>query len=829
MKRLTPIWNPNYIRRNTIIQIVIVSIAFLMLIQVWPCNLVKIYHSSKQQAVTNDKELSGEAFTNADKKLQTVTFTRNHIDQMKMYLTCSSYQEGDMVLFRLYNEDFSCIYEQEYACSRLAKNHVLVATPDMDVDTEHPYYYEVIVPEEVSAVLEIAYADNSLLSQTENGALYIDGIIDESNSLITDYRYSRSLSVIGIILCDVLIIVWAVLCYVGIFWVLERLDEYLPEIIRYGRWIATGFGGMFAIVVFILAVIRNVFGGEAADRIVYTIGILVGLGWYMCAIWIPREQRKPSRLAPEAQISLIWRNYIQVVSFGFLFYALCMYVNADREYYHYTNTRWMLIFLGIAFLMIRSEKELLHLPVYIWTAVSIVGACIYCYGYTDPQEQYLARLTAAVVIVWGNVIINALLQCRKQMWKTIHKPFVLLWLIFGILMVVNRYGKTWPFTATLPFAVLLLYNLSTAQKSRLLKNFTNGLILSFGLVVLFSLHHRPYHYWVLYRYNMAFHTVACTGMYLSTVFAAIIGRIYGKWKTNDISTHWLKNSMGELFTLAIVFEFIIFTMSRTAILTISITFIFVFILRELVYRIQLKKLAVEFGTICLTFILTFPLAYSALRIVPAVVDDPIRYGLEPQDNSYMICKGDSINSDKYMNIERFIGLFFNRMDFGQSQGLGVQPLKDELLVYLGNGYIPFSASALESNDTMQDSNDVSNGRFEIFMTYIGQLNLKGHDKMTAEGTDYAHAHNSYIQVAYDFGIIAGGVFLVLCIYTLIQSALLFKRQDNKYSIFMVPFALIINFGFMSVTEWAFHPCISSGFCFLFVQMLLMQEGKTNKS
>ena len=36
---------------------------------------------------------------------------------------------------------------------------------------------------------------------------------------------------------------------------------------------------MFAIVVFILAVIRNIFGGEAADRIVYTIGILVGLGW----------------------------------------------------------------------------------------------------------------------------------------------------------------------------------------------------------------------------------------------------------------------------------------------------------------------------------------------------------------------------------------------------------------------------------------------------------------------------------------------------------------------------------------------------------------------
>lgn len=114
------------------------------------------------------------------------------------------------------------------------------------------------------------------------------------------------------------------------------------------------------------------------------------------------------------------------------------------------------------------------------------------------------------------------------------------------------------------------------------------------------------------------------------------------------------------------------------------------------------------------------------------------------------------------------------------------------------------------------------------MTYLKRLNFVGHEKMTIEGEDYAHAHNSYIQVAYDFGIITGVVFLVLCAYTLIQSVLLFRKHGNKYGIFIVPFALIVNFGFMSVTEWAFHPCIPAGFCFLFVQMLLMQEGKTNK-
>ena len=37
----------------------------------------------------------------------------------------------------------------------------------------------------------------------------------------------------------------------------------------------------------------------------------------------------------------------------------------------------------------------------------------YCFNFTDSQEQYLARLTAAVVVVWGNVIINALMQYKN--------------------------------------------------------------------------------------------------------------------------------------------------------------------------------------------------------------------------------------------------------------------------------------------------------------------------------------------------------------------------------------------------------------------------------
>lgn len=821
MKFLTSTWNPNYIRRNTIIQIVIVSLAFFLLIRVWPCNLVKNHTMSGQKAVKEYQGAVEDNFTDRDKKLQTVLFTDKHIHQITMYLSCTDHQSNDTVLFRLYNEEFSCIYEEEYSCSRIAQDHYMKVTPDMDVQTRQAYYYEVIVPENTEIVLNVPVADNSLLGQEENHTLYIDGIINDEVSLISDFEYTSELSFIQIIFYIFLILAVAVGIYAGILFILDKFNEYIPELLKYGKWIATGFGGMFAVVVFVFAVIRNIFGGESADRVVYTLGILAGLAWYMCLIWIPTERRKPSKLSGDRQISLIWRNYIQVVCFGFLFYALCMYVNADREYYHYTNTRWMLILLGIALLMIHSEKELMNIPTYIWTSISLIGSVFYCYGFEAGQEQYLARLTAAVVVIWGIVIINAFLHCKKKAWTMLYKSFALVWFVFAVLMIINRFQKTWPFTATLPFAVLLLYNLNASQKSRLLKNFVNGILLSFGLTVLFSLHHRPYHFWMRYRYNMVFHTVASTGMYLSTVFAAALGKLYSKWKDNDF--HFQK-CWKELFIFATVVCFVLFTMSRTAMITMAATMLMVIIGAFIAYSKTFKNVLKEIGVMVLVVVISFPLMFSAVRMIPALASAPVRYDIEPQDSSYMIYESDPINSDKYMNVVRFFKLFFNRFDVSQAKGIEIKDTEDDLLAYIGGGRLPITAGNTDNEYVLQGDSDISNGRFQIFVEYLKRLNLKGHPSMIIEELDdVAHAHNSYIQVAYDFGIITGIVFLILCVYTFVKSIMMLKKYGRKYSIYIIPYALVVNFGVMSLTEWAFHPCIPAGFCFLFVQMLLMQD------
>lgn len=812
-----------HVRRNTIIQIVISTLAFILLCRVWPCGMVQRHTQSVQQAFSSTKNLPGDNFTGNDKKLQTVRFSKEHLYQVMVYLSCEKDYDAnnDYVLFRLYDDSFSCIYEETQGFGLLEKRGGFLATPDMDVDTDRDYYYEVIIPEEVTGSLTLPVADRGALKQYENTILYVDGIYREDISLVADFDYTKPLTVFHIIGYDLLILVMAILCYVGIIWLLYYFEDYLDDASFYGKRAATGLVVLAALGFFIYAVILNGFGGEAADRFIYGAASLGVVLWFFCVVWMPGREKRPSKLRADRQISLIWRNYIQTVSFGLLFYALCQYVNADREYYHYVNTRWMLIFLGIAFLMIQTEKELVNYMSGIWLIIGILGSVIYCYGIKGEQELYLARLASAVTVVWGLVIINTVRQVKKDFWKTIYWPFFAIWLVFVIFMYGNRFDKIWVFVATLPFLTLLFMNLSAAGKSRLLKNFTNGILLSFGLVMLFCLMHRPYHYWMRYRYNGIFHTVACTGMYLGVVTGAVLGKLYGKWTEG---CRLLEAGKLELFLFAAATANILFTMSRTAMLTLAVNVCAIVILAAFVYKKEIKQILTECVLLGATIVISFPLMYSVIRVVPAIVNEPVRYEIEPQDRSYMIYEGDKVDSDKYMTIRRYFDVFFGR--FQSEEEARNTNEEDMLLAYIAKDSLPIPhPSAEETQEPSESQADISNGRFDIFRNYIMNISLRGHENMALETESYshAHAHNSYIQVAYDFGLIAGIAFLILCAVTLWKAVMFAVHYGKNYSIYFVPFSLIIVFGFTSLTEWAFHPCIPAGFAFLFVQMLLMQK------
>lgn len=120
------------------------------------------------------------------------------------------------------------------------------------------------------------------------------------------------------------------------------------------------------------------------------------------------------------------------------------------------------------------------------------------------------------------------------------------------------------------------------------------------------------------------------------------------------------------------------------------------------------------------------------------------------------------------------------------------------------------ASEGEEEQTSEDGSvdDYSNGRIDIWKAYIKELNMTGHDEMGAVAEDgelLAHAHNVYIQVAYDHGIPVGILFVFVIVAGIAFSGVYYFRNQRSFAS-AVPFAVITGFAIAGLTEWNFQLC-----------------------
>lgn len=131
-----------------------------------------------------------------------------------------------------------------------------------------------------------------------------------------------------------------------------------------------------------------------------------------------------------------------------------------------------------------------------------------------------------------------------------------------------------------------------------------------------------------------------------------------------------------------------------------------------------------------------------------------------------------------------------------------------------------SDDAASGNGPEETEEDYSNGRFEIFKRYISHWNLTGHDEMgveLADGSLSVHAHNTYLQVIHDHGLITGAVYLILGAVSLMQMfryaywAGRKKREDSADPYAALPLAIFLAFAVAGLVEWLFHPCNPLGF------------------
>lgn len=128
--------------------------------------------------------------------------------------------------------------------------------------------------------------------------------------------------------------------------------------------------------------------------------------------------------------------------------------------------------------------------------------------------------------------------------------------------------------------------------------------------------------------------------------------------------------------------------------------------------------------------------------------------------------------------------------------------------------------------------DVSNGRMDIYRAYMDQMNDEGHEEMGAlldDGSLAAHAHNIYLQVAYDHGKIIGIVFAIWCVFTCIYAVIIFAVGRYRVRALGILPAVAVTFTVCGVTEWISHPCNPVGMIMMLVCCAMLAVSYTGQN
>ena len=138
-------------------------------------------------------------------------------------------------------------------------------------------------------------------------------------------------------------------------------------------------------------------------------------------------------------------------------------------------------------------------------------------------------------------------------------------------------------------------------------------------------------------------------------------------------------------------------------------------------------------------------------------------------------------------------------------------------------------------ESMEEVRDISSGRLTIFREYIKEWNFTGHEDMTFQlpnGDTPAHAHNSYLQVIHDHGLITGALFLIFGVVSFLLSIRNYsvKKQEGEEFYNALPIAVILAFAFAGLVEWIFHYANPMGFSlFIVIIPLLFKQHNGEKN
>lgn len=710
--------------------------------------------------------------------------------------------------FRVYSLDGTVLAESKVNLADYVVPGFVKFPLNVSLEPGTVYFYTVGGTDgEVFVALTSEEAGNA-----EAGAFYYNNVHSGGTKVVAEFDYIRPWGLKRIIMADIVIalVTFALFSLASIL--LKRMkEEQIVKAEKVTKHVLSGLIIIAAAASIIGIASFRLFEHDALNNGVLTASVLFVSAFLV--FFIINASSYKEKLEAKENLDRLGRTVSEILLAGALIMC-CLYQNSGSDYEHGLWIRRAAVFFALYLYSLGKAKQVWNIPALVWSIASVFIGKFYISVHSDHIE-HINTATSTAWLFWatGLLVIGLVYRIINKDYRklrTISLAIAVPVLAFWILTSIFSYGREWPLQLLIAFTLAFLFIYMSERRKNMLEMVCNAWLIAFFAGMLFCIYRRPYQYYMMTRYGGIFITVTVTATYYLIATAAALTKVLIAYRENDFKSLLFSYAM-----FGAVSTYLFFTASRTGIVAYGVELLMALI----VFIWQKKKDIVKSNVIKLiittaaTLIVSYVMFFGIARMLPAVIRNPFYYNYEsycqfihpdtPLDG------GDRIG-EKFANIEISLETLFGRM-FNSD---------DELTSFLPSLSLKAKAAEFTSIE------NYANGRLDIFRTYINNLTIKGHESMGCEdenGNVIIHAHNTYIQTAYDFGIILGAMFALLCLYVLFAS--IYKTSLYAKERQYLPMILILTVGFMTagMFEWVYHPMNPLGFAFMLSLVLLSEK------
>lgn len=813
------------IKLSQAIQYVIIGLALLIFLLIWPIGLIHETTISKSEEVVAQES---EPISVEHNATQMFVAEGDNLSAVDLYVTND--MQGETITFRLYDASYTEMFNIFYVVKNGTKLPGFVHIPvDYELVKDQEYYYTL---EGLTADLYVNYEDTYESTSIVNGILAYGGIEVSGYNIIARYEYTNALPWYFILLSAVLLGAIATGLYILTAKIFEKkaTDKEI-KVHTLFRIIGNPIIAVATVIMLYLVFPGRTFCSGIVNYIFYDLGILL-----LAAFLLYVLNSKRTSTAPFCTVEKIKDrvpDVLQAVCFASALWSCYEYWNGLFDITHAYATCKMLCWFLLAIITTYKKKELLNIINLIYLIVAVIGAYFYAKPYIGIEEQgELYKLQAYVIVIGGFVIINSIRiiinMIRKKEFTLPRISYLIMVIVLFAGMIVFRNTRTWTILTAVMIALFALRMCVWEKRIRLSGNFCVGILFNFIITVVFCLMHRPYLSYVYYRYGMLFHTVTVTAEYLTLIIGATIVAFLARNKARMKSdeSNYIAFMWKELLLFGVAAVYMFLTLSRTGLFAVM-AMLFVILILYMVTTVnenKIKHLVNILLVMLISFVISFPIVFTFTRTIPVMVNDPVRSELEEAEQP--IPGGEPKNSSFYMSIERFMevaGLkLFNQEEKQDSANNVVVEKISDSYASVDETNVIESTDREESETVEEDTQaDFSNGRIELFDDYRKEWNLTGHTEMGVpmkNGEIAVHAHNSFLQCIHDFGLIVGLFIIIFGAMTFMFGANNFRNNWEKDMYTLLTPIVMVGFCAAGMAEWMYHICNPMGFA-LFISIL----------